>query len=34
LRVSIFGFMATRYDPLGEGKTNEEVIVEGSVDDI
>ena len=29
----MFGFMATKYDPLAEGRTNGEVIVEGSVED-
>jgi len=31
-RVSIFWFIATRCDPWGRGKTNGDVIAEGSVD--
>lgn len=32
-RVSIFGFITTRCDPWGEGKTDGDAIAEGSVDD-
>ena len=30
----MFGFMATKYDPLEGGRTNGEVIVEGGINDI